>query len=60
MVVEKLGGGPEAARSMGELLSGVGSLLASEAAVDQVLSACPFSLYRALRPPSGRHLVTTW
>lgn len=36
-VVAKLGGGPEAARSMGDLLSGVGSLLASEAAVDQVL-----------------------
>ncbi|BDA42905.1 Aminopeptidase N [Coccomyxa sp. Obi] len=35
-VVAKLGGGPEAARSMGELLSGVGSLLASDAAVDQV------------------------
>ena len=35
-MVAKLGGGPEAARSMGELLSGVGSLLASEAAVDQV------------------------
>lgn len=29
---------------MGELLSSVGSLLASEAAVDQVLSACPFPI----------------
>lgn len=35
-MVEKLGGGQEASRSMGELLSGVGSLLASDAAVDQV------------------------
>ncbi len=32
-VVAKLGGGTEAARSMGELLSGVGSQLASQSAI---------------------------
>ena len=35
-VVRKLGGGTEAARSMGSLLSDVGSLLASEAAIAEV------------------------
>jgi hypothetical protein len=35
-IFEKLGGDEEASRSMGELLAGVGSLLASEAAVSQV------------------------
>ena len=38
-VVRKLGGGTEAARSMGGLLFGVGSLLASESAIAEVQHA---------------------
>ena len=46
-MVSKLGAGQEASKTMGRLLSGVGSLLASEAGVAQVISP-PFSL--ALHP----------
>ena len=48
-VVAKLGAGQEAARSMGELLSGVGSQLASQAAIAEV-RAPPCLLLCTARP----------